>query len=233
MADRFYRLGRGGDRAGRPRGGVRGRPLHSAGCGADRCEAFCHRASRGQSARQMARTESESGHEARLRSVAAHHRERGETAQGLRHGRRRTGRGRRQPDRRAVERPPGAASGQSNAARHQACRRKRRRQAQAHPGRTEKAARRCAGGVRPAERRLGVQHPRLGRRAYAAGARLRGHSGRGQAVALCRRGQARQQSRAMRWRKSPRCARPAISPTTSRNTKARPCGSIRRARPMR
>ena len=51
-----------------------------------------------------------------------------------------------------------------------------------------------AGGVRSAERRLGIQHPRRRRRAYAAGARLCGDPARGQARALSRAGQARRQN---------------------------------------
>ena len=57
-------------------------------------------------------------------------------------------------------RPAGAAARPRGAARHQIRRRERGRQAQAHPRRTEKAARRRAGGVRSAERRLDLQHPR-------------------------------------------------------------------------
>ena len=77
---------------------------------------FLHRASGGRPAGAVARTQSHKRRQARLRSVAAYHRERGETAQGLRHGRRRTGGGRGQSDRCVVERPPGAAGGPSDAA---------------------------------------------------------------------------------------------------------------------
>ena len=48
LAHRLYRLGRRRDRAGRTRGAVRRRPLHRAGGGAGRCEAFRHRASGGR-----------------------------------------------------------------------------------------------------------------------------------------------------------------------------------------
>ena len=63
--------------------------------------------------------------QARLRSVAAYHRGRRAVAQGLRHGRRRTGGGRRQSDRCAVERPPGSARWPRGAARHRTRRRER------------------------------------------------------------------------------------------------------------
>ena len=131
-------------------------------------------------------------------------------------------------------RPPGAAAGPVTLRDRQARRRERRRQAQAHPGRARKAARRCAGGVRPAERRLGLQHPRLGRGAYAAGARLRDRSrARAGRRSMSTAGQARQRSAARAGRDSPTCARRTTLTATLRNSRARPCGSTRRARPTR
>ena len=77
----------------------------------------------------------------------------------------------RQSDRRAVDRPPGAAAGAGRAARRDLPAR-RRRQAAAHPRRAAETARRRAAGIRSAGGRLAVQHPRLGRAAHAAGAGL-------------------------------------------------------------
>ena len=162
----------------------------------------------------MARAESQKRRQARLRSVAAHVRQCREAATSLRQCRRHAGGGGRQSDRRAVERPPGAAVRPGELARHQARRRKRRRQAQAHPRRDRQAARRRAGGVRSAERRLGVQHPRRRRGAYPAAARLRAGAARGPAGALCRRRPSSTTKCATRWRNSPMCARPTTSPAT-------------------
>ena len=80
---------------------------------------------------------------------------------------------------------PAPPRGRVVAARSQIRRRERGRQAPARPRGTEKIARRYAAGVRSAERRMDLQHPRLGYRAYAAGARLRRRSARGSPGALC------------------------------------------------
>ena len=116
-----------------------------------------------------------------------------------------------------VDRPPGAARRQGHAARPQTRRRKRRRQAQARASRTEKAARRCAGGVGSAERRLGLQYPRRRCGAYAAGARLRAHSARGTSLRSISTAASSTTKRATRWKRSLRCARRTSSRATSVN----------------
>ena len=156
LAHRLHRLGRFRDRAGRARRTVRGRALHGAGGRADRQGGLCHRTSGRQPARSVARAKRKKRVEDRLRSLAAHDRGRRQTQEGLRGGRRRIGRRRRQSDRRALARAPGATQRRGEPARRQARRRKRGRQAQAHPGGALEAARRCAGGVEPAKRRLGL-----------------------------------------------------------------------------
>ncbi len=211
----------------------RRRPLHSAGEHPGRRQYFFDRASGGASARAMARAESEKRREARLRSLAAHQRPGRKTEESLRHGRRRIGGGRQQSDRRAVARPPRTARRRSDPARAQARRRSRARQAQAHPRRADETARRCAAGLRSAKCRLGVQHPRRGRRAYAAGACLRIGSARRPAGALYRRRASSTTMCATRWKNSPTCARRTTSPATSTSSGTKPSASIRRARPTR
>ena len=137
-------------------------------------------------------------------------------AQGLRQCRRRAGGGRRQPDRRAVVRPAGAAVRPGQAARHQVRRRKRRRQIAPHPGGGRQGARRRAGGVGPAERRLGLQHPRQRHRAHAVGAGLRRRAARGQAGALRRSRPSSTTPCAPRLPTSPTYAATTTSNATSR-----------------
>ena len=133
----------------------------------------------------------------------------------------------RQSDRRALARAPGPArrpvtlhdikfAGESAADKLTRVR-----------GRARQAARRRAGGVRSAERRLGLQHPRLRHRAYAAGARLRHHPARGPAGALCRGRPSSTMACARRSARSPSCARPRTLDARPRH----PQGQDRAARP--
>ena len=190
LAHRLHRLGRHRDRADGARGAVRRRPLYAAGARAGRRRAVRHRAPGRDAARPLDRAESRRRRPPRLRSLAAHGRGRGAIEQGLRRGRRHAGGGRARPDRRHLERPPGAAARRGHAARPALRRRGGRGEARAHPRGGREAARRRAGGVRSARGRLGVQHPRRRRGPHAAAARLRDHSEGGPAFALRRRPQA-------------------------------------------
>jgi Xaa-Pro aminopeptidase len=109
---------------------------------------------------------------ARLFAVAAHGRRRRTARQGLRGGRSKPRAGRRQSDRRRLDRPAAAAARRGGAARS-ALAGEDAGQARARARRNAETLRRCAGGVRSASGLVAVQHPRQRHPAHAGGARLR------------------------------------------------------------
>ena len=143
--------------------------------------------------------------------------------------------GRAEPDRFRLDRAPCPAARPRHRARPDIRRRDRAGEAGAHPGRDRKAQRRDADRLRPAQCRLDVQHPRRGRVAHAAAARLRARAAPGTAGDLSSTAASFPTKRATTSKRSPTCASRAHSPTISRPSapRKRPCGSTRRPPRMR
>ena len=163
-------------------------------------------------ARQLDRAEPHRQRPPRLRPLAAHRRRRREARQGLRRGRRDAGRGRARPDRcdlGATALPRRSAPVTLHDLRFAG--ETAERQARAHPRRAREAARRRAGGVGPARRRLDLQHPRRRRRAHAAAARLRHRAARGPARRSMSTAASSRTTCATASKHSPTCASPPIS----------------------
>ena len=170
------------------------------------------RASGRDPAGQMARGQPHERRAPRLRPVAAHGRRRRAAGQGLRRGRRDAGR-RSSPIRSTRSGPTALPRRSAPVTLHDLrfAGEAAERQARAHPRRDRQAARRRAGRLRSARRRLDLQHPRRGRRAHAAAARLRDRSAGGPARALCRRPQALERGARRVSKRSPTCASRPIS----------------------
>ena len=194
LADRLHRLGRRRRRAGRPRRAVRRRPLHAAGArrrSTPRCSRSCRLAETPPERwlEQNLPAGGKLGYDPWLHTADGAER----LAQGLRQGRR-DARRRPSPIRSTRSGPTGRRRRSAPVVLHDLrfAGEDAADKLDAHPRRDREAARRRAGDLRSAHRRLDLQHPRRRRRAYAAAARLRHRAAGGPADALSRRPQAHQ-----------------------------------------